>query len=405
MKPILSAIYPFVFAALIFILPFDVYVRAWPNILLAILAISFPFIVCKEDFKKIDKKAAYIFIAFYLFIVIQTALLDRWENNLFFLEKAGLGIGLALLFIPIQDYKKLNNAIIFSSLVAILYSVFNILVLIKNTGTFDFGNNGNPLTTLLIDRLYLGLLCIFSILISYKNITNKFSTYNKWYLANIIINVTFIFLIAARMAILTVIFLAILRLFYKLPNKGVVVKTIVGIAIVIISAFALNENLRARFFYNKFDNESLSLIDRALNNEPRVVIWACSYDIAKNNPAVLSGLGFKGAKEALMDCYKTADIEEERKGWFLYRKYNSHNQYIDIYLSAGIIALLLFVLGLGYLWFKHKKEFFPTALIITIILFGLVENYFHRQIGAYYFGIILMYVLVTNTTTNKISEA
>ncbi len=405
MKIILSVIYPYVFAALIFILPFDVYVRAWPNILLAILAISFPFVVKKENFKRIDKKAALLFLGFYLCIVLQTVFLDRWENNLFFLEKAGIGLGLVLLFIPIQDYKKLNNAIIFSSLIAILYSVFNILVLIKNTGTFDFGNNANPLTTLLIDRLYLGVLSVFSILISYKNITTKFSTYNKWYLTNIIINVLFIILIAARMALLTIIFLAILRLFYKLPNRSVIFKTLVGLAIVIIAAFALNDNLQTRFFYKTPNNQNLSLVDKTLQVEPRIIIWECSYQIAQAKEAIFSGLSFKGTKEALMDCYKSIDMQEERRGWFLFRKYNSHNQYIDIYLSAGIIALLLFVLGLGYLWFKHKKEFFPTALIITIILFGLVENYFHRQIGAYYFGIILMYVLVANTTTNKISEA
>ena len=404
MKPILSAIYPFAFAALIFILPFDVYVRAWPNILLAILAISFPFIVCKEDFKKIDRKGALLFLGFYLFIVLQTLLLGRWENNLFFIEKVGIGMGLALLFIPIKDYKKLNNAIIFSSLIAILYSVFNILILIKNTGTFDFGNNGNPLSTLLIDRLYLGVLSIFSILISYKNITKKFSTYNKWYLVNIIINALFIFLIAARMAMLTIIFLAILRLFYKLPNRGVVIKTLVGLTIVIIAAFSLNENLRTRFFYNTPDNENLSFVEKALQVEPRVVIWECSNEIAKNNPAVLSGLGFKGTKEALMDCYKTADIEEERRGWFLFREYNSHNQYIDIYLSAGIIALLLFIISLGYLIYTQKKHFFPTAMVITIVLFGLIENYFHRQIGAYYFGVVLIYILLANSNSHKISE-
>lgn len=404
MKPILSAIYPFAFATLIFILPFDAYVRAWPNILLAVLAISFPFVVCKEDFKKIDKRAAVLFLVFYFFIVVQTAILGRWENNMFFIEKTGIGIGLALLFIPIKSYKNLNNAIIFSSIIAIGYSVFNILILIKNTGTFDFGNNDNPLSTLLIDRLYLGVLSTFSILISYKNITKKFSTYNKWYLANIIINVLFVFLIAARMAILTIIFLTVLRLFYKLPNRAIVFKTLAGMAIVVVTAFAINENLRARFFYNKTYNKEMNFIEKTLQVEPRTIIWECSYKISQAQQVALKGLGFKNTKEALTNCYTFIDMHEGRREWFSYKNYNSHNQYIDIYLSAGIFVLFFFIAGLVYLLIKQRKFFFYAAILLTMILFGAIENYFHRQIGAYYFGVTLIFLIINVSTTKSLEE-
>jgi hypothetical protein len=48
------------------------------------------------------------------------------------------------------------------------------------------------------------------------------------------------------------------------------------------------------------------------------------------------------------------------------------------------------------LLFKHYKHFFPTALVLTFILFGLVENYFHRQVGAYYLGFVLVILLINN---------
>jgi hypothetical protein len=47
-----------------------------------------------------------------------------------------------------------------------------------------------------------------------------------------------------------------------------------------------------------------------------------------------------------------------------------------------------------YLVFKYRHQFFPTALLITIVLFGMVENYFHRQVGAYYFGFIIVMLLI-----------
>ena len=47
-----------------------------------------------------------------------------------------------------------------------------------------------------------------------------------------------------------------------------------------------------------------------------------------------------------------------------------------------------------YLVFKYHQQFFPTALLITIVLFGMVEDYFHRQVGAYYFGFIIIMLLI-----------
>jgi hypothetical protein len=53
------------------------------------------------------------------------------------------------------------------------------------------------------------------------------------------------------------------------------------------------------------------------------------------------------------------------------------------------------------LLFKHYKHFFPTALVLTFILFGLVENYFHRQVGAYYLGFVLVILLINNNGLGK----
>jgi hypothetical protein len=38
---------------------------------------------------------------------------------------------------------------------------------------------------------------------------------------------------------------------------------------------------------------------------------------------------------------------------------------------------------------------------LTMILFGLVENYFHRQVGAYYIGFVLVILLINNKNVAK----
>jgi len=404
MKVLLSSIYPYAFALLLFIVPFDDYVRAWPNILLIILAVSFPFVVAKKDFLRINRTGIIIIISFLLSIVVVSVLSGNWDENQSIIGKVGIGLGMLLLYLPIYNNDKLKNAIIFSSIAAVIFSCFNILMLIKNTGTFEFGASENPLTTLLIDRLYLGLLSVMSVVISYKSISKKYNPYNRYHLANIIINILFVFLIVARMAILTLIALTLLQFFYSTRNKKIIIITLVATVSVISLAFALNSNLAERFFYITNNNQDQSLIEKVFKREPRTVIWACSNKIVKEEGLMFSGLGFKQARERLVNCYESDIVNPERKEWFLFKRYNTHNQYIDIYLGAGIIALLLFLTFFFWSFIKHRKDYYLMAMLVTFVSFGLIENYFHRQIGAYYFGVLLIFILLDYKSTPEGGE-
>lgn len=79
-------------------------------------------------------------------------------------------------------------------------------------------------------------------------------------------------------------------------------------------------------------------------------------------------------------------------------RYNTHNQFLDFYLGAGIIALALFLIFILISFFTLRKNFFPTAMLAILVMYCLVENVFHRQIGAYYIGFILI-VLITSVGT------
>ena len=68
MRILLSAIYPYAFLLLYLIIPFDNYIRALPNILLAILLIAFPFIVNKDDFQKLKSLPIVIFLGLFTYL-------------------------------------------------------------------------------------------------------------------------------------------------------------------------------------------------------------------------------------------------------------------------------------------------------------------------------------------------
>src|SRR5690606_5679652 len=132
MRILLSAIYPYAFLLLYLIIPFDDYIRALPNILVAILVIAFPFVVKKEDFKKLKSLPILLFVGFLAYICLNSFFSGRIQEDFNIIKKVILAAGLAILYIPVNDINpfathrndeaeqgrvgKLNSAIIFSAL-------------------------------------------------------------------------------------------------------------------------------------------------------------------------------------------------------------------------------------------------------------------------------------------------
>ena len=250
MKNRLKSIYPYLFALLFILVPFDEHARALPNTLIIILGICFPFIVAKNDLKNLRNSIFIIFISLIGYLLLNSLILDRFSENFSVIKKILLSGAIVLLAIPLKSERnKIDYAIIFSSIVAIAFSLYNIMVLVYNTGSFEFGNSQNAIDSLLIDRLYLGLICVLSVIISFKNLIKKDHPHKKYYVVNILLNVLFVFLIVSRIAIIILAILLIVQQFY---GKGKLKRIFISLmAIVIVStiAFTINDNLSKRFFY------------------------------------------------------------------------------------------------------------------------------------------------------------
>ena len=135
--------------------------------------------------------------------------------------------------------------------------------------------------------------------------------------------------------------------------------------------------------------------------EPRTVIWDCAWKNVSGTGVSLTGMGFVGTNQKMMDCYENNIANPVKSKWFLKQKYNVHNQFLDTYLASGILVFLLLMISLGSLFFENRKHFFPTALLLSLVCFAMVENVFHRQIGAYYVGFILLTLLINKHSENE----
>lgn len=398
MRILLSAIYPFAFMLLYFIIPFDNYIRVLPNILMGILVVAFPFIVKKEDFKKLKSIPLIIFLGLFVYLLLDSFLAGRIEEDYKIINKVMIAAGLAILYIPVADLKKINSAIIFSALAAIAFSVYNFVLITDATGSFALGDSPQVVESLLVDRLYLGLLSTFSILISFQAIQKKYHPNNNYYLGNIFINALFIILIASKIAIIS---LFVLLLVYQFYGQRKIWKFLIAagaIAAVVALFFLLKNEKNPQF--NKAEKRAPTFIENSMTYELRAVAWLCSQQIIQNEDFLLTGIGSEMTKDKLVSCYSSQISNPNKRERFISQRYNTHNQFLDFYISAGFIALLIFLGFIGASFLAVRKSFFPTAMLAILIMYCLVENVFHRQIGAYYIGFILI-MIITGTQNSE----
>ncbi|EDM45365.1 hypothetical protein SCB49_06147 [unidentified eubacterium SCB49] len=168
-------------------------------------------------------------------------------------------------------------------------------------------------------------------------------------------------------------------------------------------AFQFNHNLGERFFYTK-STSSKTYVELFVEKEPRVIIWSCALDQIKENNALLMGVGFKNTINNLVACYETSVTPDKRKNYFVERRFNTHNQFLDFFISKGIIPFLLFALLFITLIIKYRSQYAPLAFTIILFAFCNIENVFHRQFGAYFFAIVLFLILSYKTDTQKVIE-
>ena len=121
------------------------------------------------------------------------------------------------------------------------------------------------------------------------------------------------------------------------------------------------------------------------SSNTRAAIWTCAMEVWKEHPVWGTGIGDK--KDELQKKY------EEKNFWFAINTNKStHNQYLDVLISMGIIGLLIFVICyfIFPLWiFFKQKQSFAIMLFLLLALCLITENMFSRYQGIVLLALIL----------------
>lgn len=393
MIPLIRSVYPYIFLFFCFTIPLDKYATAVPNIVLITLLALFPFAVKKEHFQKILRREVLLFFGLIAFVAVGALFFQDMERDMVVIKKIAAAGLLLLLYIPLEKTENLLKTLIIATLVCIGICLYNMYWLYLSEGSFDFSAGPHVNDVLIIDRLYLGFLSILSIVASVGLIGNKYSDYNKWYFGNIVLNVLFILLISSRIGVLLLLGIFLLRILYSKKRLPYLL-FFAGIALITIVSFSLNKNLHERFFYTSTINKDRSYIELVKHWEPRVIIWDCAIDILGEDPnTALIGNGFYKTKDLLVDCYAGSIEEEEKRNYFIAERFNTHNQFLDFLLSYGLVPMLLFLWLFVTMIARNRKSYIKIAMVLSLLAFSLIESYFHRQIGAYFFSVSLIIIL------------
>jgi len=386
----LDKIFTILFSVLCFSLAFigDKY-YAIPNGINISLVLMFPFLVNKKQvINHIVKKPIIWFAIFLSFIIVKSVLLGHLIEDISVIKKLSQVLLLLILScgLKTKSIDTLKSGFILGTLIAVIYSVIKIGIIVIQTSAFNFAKGPIINETLPVQRLYLGLLCTISLILVLQRFFKNRQKLNLFLAA---LFTSFVFLIAARIAIFSIL---IVIIYYVLTILKAKYKYIALLLIISITSLVVlsNNNLSKRILHLD-DTFRESYVDKIAMHEPRFLIWKYSYEVLHGTNLFL-GNGFNRTEEKLVSNYKKIS-QFKKRNWFINKRFNTHNQYIDIALSQGFIGLFLFLIFLFQLFVIAKKSHSDFLLLISALIYMLVYNNFHRVIGVYIFSLIFIFIL------------
>lgn len=386
-----SKFYDFLFALLVFILPFSL---GLTNICILALTIVFFIKFEKSPVTHWYQSPFVVLSAIVFYLIFQAVFNFTFIQDSSLYSRFGYLVLVPFLVLKVKNRQLIKLVAIVSINSTIIFSLFKVANFYTKFHFLPFSDGWATNAVLLLERPYAGIFSLICIVLSLEQLILK-TRFRIIYLASLLLSIFFIFLISIRISILSIIAItAIYGVFYlKVSIKKKILSFSIGI-LLFLTFIMLNPNIAKRFFIEESANKSITQFKEL---EPRVIIWDCAYQVSKQEDfSVFFGTtSYTNMKESMVACYDDSIQDFSRKQWFLTRKYNTHNQYLDFYLIGGVLSLILLFLFLYYYIVKNKSNFFAIAIITSFFIMMSVENIFHRQFGCLIFAIFVALIAET----------
>lgn len=397
-REFINKYYDYLFALLLIVLPFG---KALPNIALSLLLIFFIAGYKEVQFKRLTTIPVLLLYTFLAYIFIKGAIDQTLFTEWHMYKKLMILFIMPVLFLKVKKLDIIKIGAVGGVIASIIATLFLVAGYYAEHNQLPFGTGEAVNTLLLLERPYAGFYAVAGAIFSF-GLIKPYPKYKAFLTATGIASVLFIIVISARISFLTLIAIGAVYVIFYLRVSRAKKAVVIGASIIgIVLIFMFNKNISDRFFIKDNLKESIAI---ASDYEPRLIIWPCAYDMTSK--ADFNALfGFTGntvIEDYFVECYISKIHNNEAKREY-YREsgFNSHNQFIDIYLNHGIIGFILFIAFLAILFYKVRNSFTDVALIMAIVFFLMVENVLHRQMGCYIFSTFIALLLMRKNTIDE----
>lgn len=390
---VINKSYLLIYCLLLLSIPFTDLGEAIPNILVIVLSVLFPFVIKISHLKRLNSP---ILIGLSLLIIItisETLFFDRWED-LMFISRFLLLLIIYVLSAPIlvkENVKKLMYSFLIGTSILLITSSFKILSDIILTDDYSFSVGDNINRVLLGERPYVGFVYVIGFFISLFLVFNVKNKLRRLLLGLLSIAlISFIFFITARTSFLSLAIAGLLSVFYikDIKIKLGVLFTVVLFGVMIV---LFNQNFKSRLTLG-FEQKEHS-IEKMMKLEPRYYIWDCAGMLIKEKSPSFFGYGFIATQEKLNYCYSETQkfFNLNQQEWFITKKFNTHNQYLNFYLTTGFLGFFCFITICVFCLVLNTKSFYGLCLNISMLVFFMFENVLSRQMGVELCALVLVF--------------
>ena len=219
------------------------------------------------------------------------------------------------------------------------------------------------------------------------------------------------FLLASRVAIFilygSIFIFSLVNIVFqkKFLKGGIILLALLTGSFLLVKFFPKTINRFKELSYTNFDYKStereshynMKLTPRQWNGANlRIAVWECALTVIKNNLVFGTGLGDK-----MVELKK----EYAKKGFIfgVSTNRNTHNNYVDVWMSLGIIGFIIFITGffiLPVILCIKYKDWFGLVVVISFMLSLVSETYMDRTIGNTLLAFFISFISSCKKTGN-----
>lgn len=340
----------------------------------------------------------------YIYFLISVLALSYTENIDIGLKKIETQLSFIVLPFAVSisniNIKNLRHNIITSfiqgCILAIIIGFINSFFLFLNTNNIDsfFYNNMAAYTHNSHFAMYLNLALIFVYSLIIKS--NKINYLNLLIAA--LFNLTIVALIS-KTGIITLVLTNLIFSFYLIKKKSILFSVLTFSLFISFIAITYNNSSVINKRINEFTNVILSpkLIKQESSTNSRIKALKVSTELIKESPWI--GYGIGDVQSELNKSYLKQNYIDLKK-----RNLNTHNMYVQRFLSTGIIGFLSLSLLLivPLITLKKKSKLFIYFTLLMIINLGTEAMLIKRE-GIIFFVFFIIFFTFDNRKTSYFS--